>query len=115
MKSNSSRRDFLCSGLALPVAGLASSAGFGNATVQSASPPSLAPAPKLAYRTVGKTGLKVTAVGFGCMVTSDASVIERAAQSDVRMRMDFRARPRDTGKQDGDPARRECCAEGTRY
>jgi predicted aldo/keto reductase-like oxidoreductase len=33
----------------------------------------------LSYRTLGKTGLKVTSVGFGCMVTSDASVIERAA------------------------------------
>jgi len=26
-----------------------------------------------------KTGLKVTSVGFGCMITSDGSVIERAA------------------------------------
>jgi predicted aldo/keto reductase-like oxidoreductase len=34
---------------------------------------------KLAYRTLGKTGLKVTTVGFGCMTTSDASVVERAA------------------------------------
>ena len=33
----------------------------------------------LSYRVLGKTGLKVTRVGFGCMVTSDASVIERAA------------------------------------
>lgn len=79
MKSNSSRRDFLHAGLALPVAGLASSAGFGKATVQSSLPPSLASTPKLTYRTIGKTGLKVTAVGFGCMVTSDASVIERAS------------------------------------
>jgi len=79
MKSNSSRRDFLSAGLALPVAGLASTAGFGKATVQSSSPPSLASTPKLTYRTLGKTGLKVTSVGFGCMVTSDASVIERAS------------------------------------
>ena len=79
MKSNSSRRDFLYAGLALPVAGLASSAGFGKATVQSSLPPSLASTPKLTYRTIGKTGLKVTSVGFGCMVTSDASVIERAS------------------------------------
>ena len=79
MKSNSSRRDFLYTGLALPVAGLASTSGFGKATVQSALPPSLASTPKLTYRTIGKTGLKVTSVGFGCMVTSDASVIERAS------------------------------------
>jgi hypothetical protein len=77
MKSNSSRRDFLYAGLALPVAGLASTAGLGKATVQS-SPPSVA-TPKLTYRTIGKTGLKVTSMGFGCMVTSDASVIERAS------------------------------------
>jgi len=34
---------------------------------------------KLTYRTLGKTGLKVTALSFGCMTTSDAGVIERAA------------------------------------
>ena len=79
MKSNSSRRDFLYAGLALPVAGLASTAGLGKATVQSSPPPSLASTPKLTYRTIGKTGLKVTSVGFGCMITSDASVIERAS------------------------------------
>jgi len=79
MKSNSSRRDFLYAGLALPVAGLASTAGFGKATVQSSPPPSLASTPKLTYRTIGKIGLKVTEVGFGCMVTSDASVVERAS------------------------------------
>jgi hypothetical protein len=79
MKSNSSRRDFLYAGLALPVAGLASAAGFGKATIQASSPPSLPSAPQLTYRTIGKTGLKVTSVGFGCMITSDASVIERAS------------------------------------
>ncbi len=35
--------------------------------------------PKLEYRVLGRTGLKVTSVGFGCMVTSDPSVIEKAA------------------------------------
>jgi len=82
MISNSSRRDFLYTGLALPVAGLASAAGLGKATVQSSSP-SRAGTPKLAYHTLGKTGLKVTSVGFGCMVTSDASVIERASDIGV--------------------------------
>jgi len=33
----------------------------------------------LKYRVLGKTGLKVTTVGFGCMITSDQSVIEKAA------------------------------------
>jgi hypothetical protein len=79
MKSNSSRRDFLYAGLALPVAGLASTAGFGKATVRSSPPLSLASTPKLTYRTLGKTGLKVSTVWFGTMLTSDASVIERAA------------------------------------
>jgi hypothetical protein len=80
MKPNSSRRAFLHAGLALPVAGLA--AGVGKATIESAmsaSSASLTSTPKLSYRTLGRTGLKVTSVGFGCMITSDASVIERAA------------------------------------
>jgi predicted aldo/keto reductase-like oxidoreductase len=34
---------------------------------------------KLDYRTLGRTGLKVTTVGMGCMITSDPSVITRAA------------------------------------
>ncbi len=37
----------------------------------------------LSYRVLGKTGFKVTSVGFGCMVTSDASVIERAADMGI--------------------------------
>jgi predicted aldo/keto reductase-like oxidoreductase len=34
--------------------------------------------PKLEFRMLGNTGMKVTSVGFGCMITSDPSVIERA-------------------------------------
>jgi aryl-alcohol dehydrogenase-like predicted oxidoreductase len=34
---------------------------------------------KLSYKTLGKTGLKVTSVGMGCMITSDPSVVTRAA------------------------------------
>jgi len=79
MKTNSSRRDFLSAGLAVPVAGIASSLGVWRESEQAASQPSpLSPA-KLSYRTLGKTGLKVTTLGFGCMITSDPSVIERAA------------------------------------
>lgn len=37
----------------------------------------------LAGRTLGKTGLKVTTVGFGCMVTTDASVVERGAEMGI--------------------------------
>jgi hypothetical protein len=74
MKTNSSRRDFLSAGVALPVAGLWS---LSEPTQQAAS--GLSQEVKLEYRTLGKTGLKVTTVGFGCMITSDPSVIERAA------------------------------------
>jgi hypothetical protein len=34
-------------------------------------------------RELGKTGLKVSSLGFGCMTTSDAAVIERAADQGV--------------------------------
>jgi hypothetical protein len=40
-------------------------------------------APKFTYGTLGKTGLKVTRVSFGCMTTSDQSVIERAADTGI--------------------------------
>ncbi|MGD0498667.1 MAG: aldo/keto reductase [Bryobacteraceae bacterium] len=69
MSLNSSRRGFLASGLALPAAGLGRP-----------SPAQDAPRDgKLAYRTLGKTGLRVTSLSFGCMTTADASVIEHAA------------------------------------
>ena len=64
MKADNSRRSFLASGLALPLA-------------RSASVASSA-APAVNYRVLGKTGLKVSTVGFGCMITSDPSVISRA-------------------------------------
>jgi len=53
------RRSFLASGIALPAAAAA------------------APAPGLRYRTLGKTGLKVTTLGFGCMLVADDSVVAR--------------------------------------
>jgi len=74
MKSDSSRRNFLAAGLALP-AGLAA-----NQTSQASAAPKAAarPAGAPAFRTLGKTGIKVSTVGFGCMITSDASVVSRA-------------------------------------
>ena len=66
MNSTSSRRDFLAAGLALPV---------GQA-------PGLPPR-EVRYRTLGKTGLKVSTLGFGCMLTSDSSVLQRAADLGV--------------------------------
>ncbi|MBS1877201.1 MAG: aldo/keto reductase, partial [Acidobacteria bacterium] len=76
MSSNSSRRSFLAAGLTAPAA-LASPQGVQKA------PPALAPTGTLSYRTLGKTGLKVTSVSFGCMVTSDPTVISRAVDMGV--------------------------------
>jgi hypothetical protein len=79
MKSTSSRRNFLAAGLAVPAAGLATtSSRLGSSSAAFVPPPAEA-AKGLQYRVLGKTGLKVTCVGFGCMVTSDASVVEKAA------------------------------------
>jgi predicted aldo/keto reductase-like oxidoreductase len=79
MKTNPSRREFLALGLAVPATGLASATDPARPSLPSVSQPLPASPVKLAYRTLGKTGLKVTTVGFGCMTTSDASVVERAA------------------------------------
>jgi predicted aldo/keto reductase-like oxidoreductase len=82
---SSSRRQFLSAGLMLPVAGAATSMGLLSSR-EAGAEPYLSPAgsaPKLDYRTLGKTGLKVTTVGFGCMITSDPSVIARAADLGV--------------------------------
>jgi hypothetical protein len=79
----SSRRNFLAAGLALPA--VASASRTSGQSAQSAPPASPKPAPQSSsapafqYRTLGKTGLKVTSLGFGCMITSDGSVIQRAA------------------------------------
>jgi aryl-alcohol dehydrogenase-like predicted oxidoreductase len=72
----SSRRNFLAAGLVLPA--VASASRTSGPSPQEAAP--LRPsAPAFQYRTLGKTGLKVTSLGFGCMITSDGSVITRAA------------------------------------
>jgi hypothetical protein len=69
-----SRRYFLGAGLALPV--VAAPAG-GQTT--SPSPKSTAKlAPVVRYRTLGKTGLKVSEVGFGNEGVSDVTVYEHA-------------------------------------
>jgi aryl-alcohol dehydrogenase-like predicted oxidoreductase len=70
---SSSRRNFLVAGLGLPAAASASR------TTAAPAPT----APQFQTGTLGKTGLKVTRVGFGCMVTSDGSVIERAADAGI--------------------------------
>ncbi len=76
---SASRRRFLAAGLTLPAAASASRSEEPAAPPQRtpARPPSSGPA--FQYKVLGKTGLKVTTVGFGCMITSDQSVVERAA------------------------------------
>src|SRR5512146_2085325 len=64
-----SRRSFLAGSLALPAAAAAQSQTSNQV--------------KLAFRMLGKTGLKVTSLSFGCMTTSDASVIERAVDTGI--------------------------------
>jgi predicted aldo/keto reductase-like oxidoreductase len=63
-----SRRSFLAAALAPPAGGLATSP-------QTAARPKT---PALRYRTLGRTGLKVTEVGFGAEAVSDVSVIRQA-------------------------------------
>lgn len=77
MESDSSRRKFLVAGLSLPIAAVANTpaAQAPAARVSGAASPAAA-GPR--YRTLGKTGLKVSTVGYGCMITSDSSVIHRA-------------------------------------
>ncbi len=72
--NSSSRRSFLGAGLAWPA--------LSSVRTDSAAPPepaSLQTQPRLVYGNLGKSGLKVTRMAFGCMTTSDPSVIERAA------------------------------------
>ncbi len=76
MKYDPSRRNFIAAGLSVPAATLAPRK---DPAPQAAKPGSI----PLAYRTLGKTGLKVTTVGFGCMVTTDASVVQRGAEMGI--------------------------------
>jgi len=77
MKSKTSRRDFLSAGLILPVMGASSAMGLTTSSLgllQSSEKPIAKPSgspAKLDYKVLGRTGLKVTTVGMGCMITSD--------------------------------------------
>jgi uncharacterized protein len=77
MSDSSSRRNFLTAGLALPATALALSTADSQ---KPAAPVAIRDSKSgLQFRPLGKTGLKVTTVSFGCMVTSDPTVITRAA------------------------------------
>jgi predicted aldo/keto reductase-like oxidoreductase len=79
---DSSRRNFLSAGVVLPATALAATT---RAPEQARPAPASPAAPALQYRQLGKTGLKVTRVSFGCMVTSDGSVIARAADAGINL------------------------------
>jgi uncharacterized protein len=82
MTLNTSRRDFLSAGLMVPLAGASSGMGLFNNAAEAAGKASESPV-KPAYRTLGRTGLKVTTVGMGCMITSDPSVVARALDAGI--------------------------------
>ena len=82
--SKTSRRAFLSAGLILPVAGAGARLGLASTTagMLKRAEPTFEDTPaspvKLPMRTLGRTGLKVNPLGFGCGYTPDPSVIERA-------------------------------------
>ena len=81
MIEDSSRRKFLAVGIGASALLAAKPQAPAKPASAAASP--LHGAPQLDYRVLGKTGLKVTTLGFGTMITSDPSVIERAADIGV--------------------------------
>ena len=75
-----SRRAFLSAGLMAGAQMGLASANTGLLKPLDASIEDTPTSPaRLAMRTLGRTGLKVTPVGFGCGYTGDQSVVERAA------------------------------------
>jgi aryl-alcohol dehydrogenase-like predicted oxidoreductase len=84
MKDAPSRRNFLAAGLALPAVASASRTSGSEQSQSQSQPParsSSGAAPQ--YRTLGKTGLRVATVGYGCMITSDPTVIARAVDMGI--------------------------------
>ena len=80
-----SRREFIVAGLALPV--------VAEAAIDTPKPPAVPPTAtpassarsQIRKRKLGRTGMEVSEVAFGCMITSDQSVIERAADLGVNL------------------------------
>jgi predicted aldo/keto reductase-like oxidoreductase len=76
MEHELSRRGFLGAGLLVPAAGLRAA---NNGTLLPAEGQSKSAPVKLTHRKLGKTGLEVTSLAFGCMTTPEPTVIRRAA------------------------------------
>ena len=74
MSHNPSRRQFLQAGIALPAAGLASSNSL---------EPAFQEPPKVAYRTLGKTDLRPSGVGYGIGYAPYPDVVTRALDMGV--------------------------------
>lgn len=84
MKLVPSRRNFLASGLALPaIASATPTSGSAPSQAQNEPPARLSSGAAVQYRNLGKTGLRVTTVGYGTMITSDPSVIARAVDMGI--------------------------------
>ena len=78
MDSNQSRRRFLQAGLALSAAGLVSSCSSEQNGASGLQTPVVRQASEGQYRTLGKTGLKVSGVGYGIGFNPVVEVVERA-------------------------------------
>jgi predicted aldo/keto reductase-like oxidoreductase len=70
------RREFLKAGLVGTASTLIGTSGFDLALQSAAAEPFVFPTP--VYRTLGRTGLKITVVSFGAMLTPEAEVMEVA-------------------------------------
>ena len=69
----------MAAGLALPAAGLASTTSGPTPAPQQGAPSQ----GKITYRVLGKTGMRVSTVGYGAMITSDPTVITRAVDMGI--------------------------------
>src|ERR1039458_9063348 len=84
MKDAPSRRRFLSAGLALPaVASASRTSGSPQSQSQSQPPARSSSGAAPEYRILGKTSLRVSTVGYGCMITSDPTVIARAVDMGI--------------------------------
>ncbi len=80
MNPSLSRRKFLSAGIVLPAASIAPKLLGGPVSGESSQTVRHDSVGRFEYRILGRTGLKATTVGFGCMITSDPSVITKAAE-----------------------------------